>query len=271
MLAGSIALTKLATVTSGNIIVGNAANQAASVAMSGDATISNAGVLDIAAGAIVNADINASAGIAFSKLASLSSGAVLVGNASNVAAAVTPTGDVTISNTGVTSIAAGVIVNADVSATAEIAVSKLADGAARQLLQTDAAGTGVEWTNNVDIPGTLDVTGVGTFDAATRGSVGALTDAATITPDFAVANHFSVTLGGNRTLANPSNLVAGQSGAIFITQDATGSRTLTYGAYWKFAGGTAPTLTTTANAVDMLVYVVKSSTEVYASLSNNMS
>jgi len=58
----------------------------------------------------------------------------------------------------------GQIDNADISATAEIAVSKLADGAARQLLQTDAAGTGVEWTDNIDIPGTLDVTGVATFD-----------------------------------------------------------------------------------------------------------
>jgi hypothetical protein len=58
------------------------------------------------------------------------------------------------------------ITNADISATAEIAVSKLADGAARQLLQTDAAGTGVEWTSNVDIPGTLDVTGTATFDGA---------------------------------------------------------------------------------------------------------
>jgi hypothetical protein len=56
------------------------------------------------------------------------------------------------------------IVNADISATAEIAVSKLADGDARQLLQTDAAGTGVEWTDNVDVPGTLDVTGAATFD-----------------------------------------------------------------------------------------------------------
>jgi hypothetical protein len=56
------------------------------------------------------------------------------------------------------------IVNADVSASAEIAVSKLADGAARQLLQTDAAGTGVEWTSNVDVPGTLDVTSTATFD-----------------------------------------------------------------------------------------------------------
>jgi len=271
MLAGSIALNKLATVSSGNLIVGNAANTAASVAVTGDITITNAGVTSIAAGAVVNADINASAAIAFSKLATLNSGAILVGNSSNVAAAVTPTGDVTISNTGVTSITAGAVVNADISATAEIAVSKLADGSARQLLQTDAAGTGVEWTSNVDIPGTLDVTGVGTFDAATRGAIGTLTDGATITPDFAVANHFSVTLAGNRTLANPTNLAAGQSGAIFITQDASGSRTLTFGAYWKFAGGTAPTLSTAANAVDMLVYVVKSSTEVYASLSNNMS
>jgi len=56
------------------------------------------------------------------------------------------------------------IVDGDIDANAEIAVSKLADGTARQLLQTDAAGTGVEWTDNVDVPGTLDVTGVATFD-----------------------------------------------------------------------------------------------------------
>ena len=56
------------------------------------------------------------------------------------------------------------IVNADVASNAEIAVSKLADGTARQLLQTDAAGTGVEWASNIDVPGTLDVTGAATFD-----------------------------------------------------------------------------------------------------------
>ena len=56
------------------------------------------------------------------------------------------------------------LVNADISATAEIAVSKLADGTPRQLLQTDAAGTGVEWASNIDIPGTLDVTGATTYD-----------------------------------------------------------------------------------------------------------
>jgi hypothetical protein len=56
------------------------------------------------------------------------------------------------------------IVNVDIAAGAEIAVSKLADGTARQLLQTDAAGTGVEWASNIDIPGTLDVTSAATFD-----------------------------------------------------------------------------------------------------------
>jgi len=80
-------------------------------------------------------------------------------------------GDITISNTGTTAISDGVIVDSDVSANAEIAVSKLADGSARQLLQTDAAGTGVEWTSNVDVPGTLDVTGIATFD--TKISIGA--------------------------------------------------------------------------------------------------
>jgi hypothetical protein len=58
------------------------------------------------------------------------------------------------------------ITDASIASNAEIAVSKLADGTARQLLQTDAAGTGVEWASNIDVPGTLDVTGAATFDAA---------------------------------------------------------------------------------------------------------
>jgi len=102
------------------------------------------------------------------------------------------------------------------------------------------------------------------FTAAQRGSVSALTDGTTITPDFAVANNFSVTLGGNRTLANPTNITAGQSGVIVITQDGTGSRTLAYGSYFKFSNGTAPTLTTTAAAVDVLAYYVESSTRITA-------
>lgn len=110
-----------------------------------------------------------------------------------------------------------------------------------------------------------------TFTAAQRGTISALTDGATITADFAVANNFSVTLGGNRTLANPSNITAGQSGCIFLSQDATGSRTLAFGTNWDFAGGTAPTLSTAANAVDLLVYTVRTTTSIQAQLIANFS
>jgi len=74
---------------------------------------------------------------------------------------------ITTADTGTvtsTIIANGTIVNADINSSAEIAVSKLADGSARQLLQTAANGNDVEWTSNVDIPGTLDVTGLTHFD-----------------------------------------------------------------------------------------------------------
>lgn len=101
-----------------------------------------------------------------------------------------------------------------------------------------------------------------TFTRAQRGGVTALTDGATITPDFSASNNFSVTLGGNRTLANPTNVVAGQSGVIKVTQDGTGSRTLAYGSSFDFAAGAAPVLTTTANAVDLLVYYVDTSTNI---------
>jgi hypothetical protein len=84
--------------------------------------------------------------------------------------------------------------------------------------------------------------------------------------DLSLANNFTLTLGGNRTLGAPTNQTAGQGGVIVITQDGTGSRTLAYNAVWKFPGGTAPTLTTTANAVDVLAYYVESGTRITARL-----
>ena len=215
----------------------------------------------------------------------------------------------------------GTIANADISATAEIAVNKLANGTARQLLQTDAGGTGVEFTSNVDVPGTLDVTGVATFDStstftgnatfngdivfegstaddfettltvtdptadrtitlpdatttvaglavaqsftkAQRGTPVVLQDQATVAVDLSLGNNFTLTLAGNRTLGAPTNVTAGQSGVIVVTQDGTGSRTLAYNSVYKFAGGTAPTLTTTASAVDVLAYYVESATRI---------
>ena len=70
---------------------------------------------------------------------------------------------------------------------------------------------------------------------------------------------------------NPTNIVAGQSGSIFVTQDGTGSRTLAYGGYWDFVAGTAPVLTTTASAVDRIDYVVRTSTSIHAVVSLGLS
>lgn len=126
----------------------------------------------------------------------------------------------------------------------------------------------VSGANTVTIPaatGTLVLTAeANTFTAGQRGEITTLTDAANIATNLADSNNFTVTLGGNRTLDNPTNIVAGQSGSIFIVQDGTGSRTLAFGAYWDFAGSTAPTLTTTANAVDRIDYIVRSSTSIHA-------
>ena len=89
-----------------------------------------------------------------------------------------------------------------------------------------------------------------------------LLDAAVITPDFTQANNFAVTIGGNRTLANPNLPTVGQSGIIYVSQDATGGRSLVFGSYWKFPGGSVPTLTATANATDALVCTVRTITSI---------
>ena len=108
-----------------------------------------------------------------------------------------------------------------------------------------------------------------TFTAAQRGSISAISVASgdtTKTLDFDTANNFALTLANTAscTLANPSNLTAGQSGSIFVIQDATGSRLLTYGSSWDFAGGSAPTLSVAADAVDRIDYIVRSGTSIHA-------
>jgi hypothetical protein len=86
--------------------------------------------------------------------------------------------------------------------------------------------------------------------------------AATMTPNFSIANNFAVTLAGNGTLTNPQTIIPGQSGVVYVAQDSTGSRTLTYGSWWKFPGGVTPTLTTTALAVDALFYTVRTASSI---------
>jgi hypothetical protein len=243
----------------------------------------------VLSGAIVNADIASGAAIADSKLATIST----AGKISNSATTATNanTANAIVARDGSGNFSAGTITaalsgNASTAAALQTARNIQGvsfDGTANITVVT--AGSGISVTGTaVANTGVLSVNGnagaitnvavtnaTQSFSAAQRGTVAALTDGATITPDFAVANNFSVTLGGNRTLANPSNLTAGQSGCIWITQDGTGSRTLAYGSQWDFTGGTAPTLSTAANSVDCLVYAVQSSTRITATLITNLS
>ncbi len=98
----------------------------------------------------------------------------------------------------------------------------------------------------------LIMTDLAGMDNAAYTDVITLTDAATIAVDTSLANSYKVTLGGNRTLGAPTNLVDGMKFDIVITQDGTGSRTLAYNAVWKFPLGIVPTLSTAAGAVDIL-------------------
>lgn len=84
----------------------------------------------------------------------------------------------------------------------------------------------------------------------TGGSYSSLTDAGSIAWDVDQNPVAVVILAGNRTLSNPLNMVAGLIYRITVVQDSSGSRTLAYGSAYKFPGGTAPTLTVAANAVD---------------------
>jgi hypothetical protein len=203
----------MATLSKGHVFSGGETVTAAKLnALVDSATISN----------IVNAEIDASAAIALSKLAT---GAL-------------PTA-ITVASANLVD---GTIVDADINASAEIAVSKLADGAARQLLQTDSAGTGVEWASNIDVPGTLDVTGAAVLDSTltVAGATtlnGSLTmgDADDIVVNTGTGTKIGTAVGQKIGFWNVTPVVqpaaAGQAAAAAQTQDSLTDST----------GGTAST------------------------------
>jgi hypothetical protein len=118
---------------------------------------------------------------------------------------------------------------------------------------------------------TVTVSGKGKFMTGAFAPVVTLTDATSVVPDLNTSNVFAVTLAGNRTLAAPTNTSTniGATGHIFVIQDATGNRTLSYNTAYQFPDGTVPTLTSSAAAVDILFYAVRTTTKVDSILIKN--
>jgi hypothetical protein len=315
--SAAIAYSKLATLTSGNIIIGNGSNVAASVAVTGDVTISNAGVTAIASGVIVDADINASAAIVDTKLATIATGgkvsnsattatsantasaivardgsgnftagtitAALTGNASTVTTNANLTGDVT-SVGNATSIATGVIVDADVNASAAIAGTKIAPDFGSQIIATTGSielghasdttlsrsAAGVLAVEGVVIPSissTSTLTNKTLTDPAIVGTiledVFTITDGAAFEVDPGNGSVQLITLGASRT-PKATNFAAGESITLMVADGTAYTLTWT-DATWgsggvTWVGGTAPTLATSGYSV---IQFWKVSTTVY--------
>jgi len=239
---------------------------------------------------IVNADINASAAIVDTKLATIATAGKVSNSATTAASANTASAIVARDASGnftagtITAALTGNASTATTLATARNIQGVSFDGSAAITVVT--AGSGISVTGTaVANTGVLSVNGstgaitniaatnaAQSYTAAQRGTVSALgtVSAGTTTLDFATANNFSLTLpaGGSVTLGNPSNQTAGQSGVITITQNGTTAATVPYGGNWKFQGG-APTVSTTLSSVNVIAYYVESASRITAQLLTN--
>ena len=236
----------------------------------------------IADNTITNAKIASGAAIVDTKLATISTAGKVANSATTATSANTASAIVARDASGnfsagtISAALSGNASTATALATARNIQGVAFDGTANITVVT--AGSGISVTGTaVANTGVLSVNGSAgaitnvavtnaaqSFTAAQRGSYVTLTDAATVAIDLSLSNNYQVTLGGNRTIGAPTNVVAGQSGVIRLVQDATGSRTASWNSAFKFPGGTAPTLTTTANAVDLVAYHVESATRIAA-------
>jgi hypothetical protein len=182
---------------------------------------------------------------------------------------VTTTGTQTLTNKSLSDSTTFFIDNSDATKKLQFQISSITTGTTRTVTWPDTDGT--VWTTGQDATAaqyrantadkllTTDIVWSSAEEVT-------LTDAATIAVDMNTFINAVVTLGGNRALGSPTNEKVGQTGYIRIVQDGTGSRTLSYGTDWEFAGGTAPVLTTTASAQDLLFYTVLASNRIFGSL-----
>lgn len=128
-----------------------------------------------------------------------------------------------------------------------------------------SAWAAVQASNSQIWTGSVENTFLTPANIYTAAAPVALTSSATVTPNGNSGFNFTLLLGHNATLANPSNFKTGQSGVIVVTQDSGAPWTLAYGTNWKFPGG-APVLSTTAAAIDVITYYVVSGSIIIANL-----
>ena len=199
-------------------------------------------------GSLLNANIAANAAIALSKLQSVSSAQIIVGNGSNVPTAVAVTGDISINNAGLTAIAAGVIVDADISGSAAITGSKVTTGttSAVGVLQltdsTSSTSTSTAATPNA-VKSAYDLANTANTNAANA----AQTTGTTFTGNVIIDNAKELRLSeGDSDGANYTGLKAqAQSGDITLTLPAVAP---TAGQVLKADASTPTTLTWAADS-----------------------
>jgi hypothetical protein len=179
---------------------------------------------------------------------------------------ITATGSVTTNNIDITHTdASAALVIRETGATAS---SILIEQDGSQTLRFDSSGAASFAGGDItmDANGNMTVSGTGQYTGAQRGDITTTAGFGGFTFNFNASNNYQLNLVGTSTLNNPTNQVAGQHGVILVTQDGTGSRTLAFGSNWKFPGGVAPTLSTAANAQDLLAYYVSASGTIFAQL-----
>lgn len=155
---------------------------------------------------------------------------------------------------------AGVLANQPAASFLSAGNGILITGTTTAALAVDKATAANTWAATSNKVITADI-------AASAGALTSLTSATTIAVDMALGINFTVTLGHNATLGAPTNPQVGRCGQIFVVQPGAGGPfTLAYNAAWKFAGGVVPVATTTANAVDVLTYCTRTSSNLPATL-----
>jgi hypothetical protein len=174
-------------------------------------------------------------------------------DSSDIASGAVANTDLAVGAVTTHSIAAGAIDAGDIGIGGVSANTQLAAGVVTaHATAADIAKTDVPQSFTVAQRGTISALGVRTGPASTN----------TVTLNMNTSNYFSLTANANILIANPTNTTAGQAGALFVT--ANGSYTTSFGSHWRFATGSAPTLSTTAAKVDRIDYIVQSSNTIHA-------